>query len=145
MAEDREKPSKGLSRRAFIKRVSASAAAVRVAGLYQPADAIGDVASGRTTNHAEAGIVERLGPGAIAIELKINQAMRRAEIEPRVTLLEFLRDHIGLSGTKLVCDRGACGACTIHLDGNPVNACMMLAVDARGHEITTIEGIGTAE
>ena len=66
-------------------------------------------------------------------------------IEPRVTLLEVLRDHLGLTGAKLVCDRGACGACTVHLDGRPVTACMVLAVSARGHEITTIEGLGTPD
>src|SRR5216683_766781 len=144
MAEDRDKPAKPLSRRSFIKQVGASAAAVTVAGLYKPAGASADGASA-PTNRSEAGIAERLGPDAIAIELRINGATRRAVIEPRVTLLEFLRDHVGLSGTKLVCDRGACGACTVHLDGNPVNACMLLAADARSHEITTIEGIGTAE
>jgi len=60
-----------------------------------------------------------------------------------VTLLEALRGPLGLTGAKLVCDRGACGACTVHLDGAPVNACMMLAIDARGHEIITVEGLGT--
>ncbi len=62
-----------------------------------------------------------------------------------MTLLGVLRDHLGLTGTKLVCDRGACGACTVHLDGAPVASCMMLAVDARGHEITTIEGLGAPD
>jgi xanthine dehydrogenase YagT iron-sulfur-binding subunit len=144
MAEDRNKPAKPLSRRTFIKRVGASAAAATVAGLYYPAGAIADGVN-TPPNQAEAGIGERLGPQAVAIELKVNAAIRRASVEPRVTLLEFLRDRVGLCGTKLVCDRGACGACTVHLDGNPVNACLMLASDARGHEITTIEGIGTAK
>ena len=67
----------------------------------------------------------------------------KLEIEPRVTLLRALREHLGLTGTKLVCDRGACGACTVHLDGKPVTSCMVLAIDARGHEVTTIEGLGT--
>ena len=65
--------------------------------------------------------------------------------EPRVTLLSALRDQLGLTGAKLVCDRGACGACTVHLDGRPVTSCMVLASRARGHEITTIEGLGTAD
>jgi aerobic-type carbon monoxide dehydrogenase small subunit (CoxS/CutS family) len=60
-----------------------------------------------------------------------------------VTLLDALRGHLGLYGTKLVCDRGACGACTVFLDGNPVTSCMILAADARGHGITTIEGLGS--
>jgi xanthine dehydrogenase YagT iron-sulfur-binding subunit len=91
------------------------------------------------------GIAGRLGPGATAIELKVNGASKTVTVEPRVTLLEALRDHLGLYGTKLVCDRGACGACTVHLDGNPVVACMILAADARGHEIVTIEGLGTPD
>ena len=60
-----------------------------------------------------------------------------------MTLLRALRENLGLTGTKLVCDRGSCGACTVHLDGKPVTSCMMLAVDARGHDVTTIEGLGT--
>src|SRR2546426_11289876 len=101
MAEDRDKPSRPLSRRTFIKRVGASAAAAAVAGLYDPTGAIADDA-GATTSAAEAGVAERLGPGAIDLELRINGSVRRASVEPRVTLLEFLRDRVGLSGTKLV-------------------------------------------
>ena len=89
------------------------------------------------------GVVEKLGPDATTIELNINGRAATLEIEPRVTLLRALREHLGLTGTKLVCDRGACGACTVHLDGKPVTSCMVLASDARGHQITTIEGLGT--
>ena len=83
------------------------------------------------------------GPTATTIELNINGKPATLEIEPRVTLLRALREHLGLTGTKLVCDRGACGACTVHLDGKPVTSCMVLAIDARGHQVTTIEGLGT--
>jgi aerobic-type carbon monoxide dehydrogenase small subunit (CoxS/CutS family) len=62
-----------------------------------------------------------------------------------VTLLGVLRDQLGLTGAKLVCDRGACGACTVHLDGRPVVSCMVLAARARGHRITTIEGLGSPD
>ena len=79
---------------------------------------------------------------AAAIELDINGTVRQLIVEPRVTLLEALRDNLGLYGTKLVCGRGACGACTVHLDGSPVTSCMILAADARGHRVTTIEGLG---
>jgi aerobic-type carbon monoxide dehydrogenase small subunit (CoxS/CutS family) len=58
-----------------------------------------------------------------------------------VTLLDAIRDRVGLTGTKRACDRGACGACTVHLDGKPVNSCMMLAADAEGRAVTTIEGL----
>jgi xanthine dehydrogenase YagT iron-sulfur-binding subunit len=89
------------------------------------------------------GVIERLGPDAQTFELNINAKMMQVTAEPRVTLLGVLRDQLGLTGTKLVCDRGACGACTVHLDGLPVTSCMMLASRARGHRITTIEGLGT--
>jgi len=62
-----------------------------------------------------------------------------------VTLLDALRNHLDLTGAKQVCDRGGCGGCTVLLDGLPVKSCMMLAVDAEGHEITTVEGLGTPE
>jgi xanthine dehydrogenase YagT iron-sulfur-binding subunit len=82
-----------------------------------------------------------LGPGKVAIKLTVNGTVHALEIEPRTTLLTALRDHLGLTGAKPVCDRGACGACTVHLDGTPVCSCMMLALDARGKNITTIEGL----
>ncbi len=66
-------------------------------------------------------------------------------VEPRVTLLEALRNELDLTGAKPVCERGGCGACTVLLDGAPVVSCLMLAVDAEGHEITTVEGIGSPE
>src|SRR5713101_6561703 len=123
-----------ISRRAFIKGASAVAAA---AGLVRVPSASAEQKS------LPAGVVESLGPAAEAIELKINGQTVKLTIEPRVTLLGALREHLGLTGTKLVCDRGACGACTVHLDGKPITSCMMLAVDARGHDVTTIEGLGT--
>jgi xanthine dehydrogenase YagT iron-sulfur-binding subunit len=131
----RKKPDPGpaLSRRAFLKGAGAAAA---MAGIVTP-----NAATTPQAAHPN-GIAERIGPGAETIELRINGQARRVSVEPRVTLLAALRDHLGLTGTKLVCDRGACGACTVHLDGNPVTACMILALDARGHEITTIEGLG---
>lgn len=144
MADDQhgdDKRGTRLSRRAFIKGAGAAAAAAGLIAVRQgPAEAETDAASAASLGD---GIAERLGPGAQTIELNVNGIARKLAVEPRVTLLEALRDHLGLYGTKLVCDRGACGACTIHLDGNPVIACMMLAVDARGHRITTIEGLGT--
>jgi len=130
-----------ISRRAFIK--SAGAAAV-VAGVgtirTPPGSAAGSVEAPAVTGDGGA---ERLGPEAVTLELNINGAVRQITIEPRVTLLETLRDHLGLYGTKLVCGRGACGACTVHLDGFPVTSCMILVTDARGHRLTTIEGLGS--
>jgi xanthine dehydrogenase YagT iron-sulfur-binding subunit len=76
-----------------------------------------------------------------AITLTVNGKPRHLEIEPRVTLLRALRNDLDLTGPKEVCDRGACGACSVHLDGKLVNSCMLLAVDAIGKKVTTIEAL----
>ena len=135
MSRDDRKPDPpaSISRRSFIKGAGAVAAAV---GLVRVPRAEGSPAA------LPAGVAERLGPEAQTIELRINGSPAQLSIEPRVTLLRALREHLGLTGTKLVCDRGPCGACTVHVDGKPVTSCMMLAVDARGHEVVTIEGLG---
>ncbi|WP_352494416.1 MULTISPECIES: (2Fe-2S)-binding protein [unclassified Mesorhizobium] len=75
------------------------------------------------------------------IQLQINGHRRELEVEPRVTLLDVLRDHLGLTGTKKGCDQGQCGACTVHIDGQRVLACLTLATQAEGRDITTIEGL----
>jgi xanthine dehydrogenase YagT iron-sulfur-binding subunit len=77
--------------------------------------------------------------------LTINGQRQHLDLEPRVTLLDALRDHIGLYGTKKGCDRGQCGACTVLLDGRRVNSCLTLAIMHEGAKITTIEGIGGTE
>lgn len=87
---------------------------------------------------------EVLGPDAQEIELRINGQTAKLKVEPRTTLLEALRWQVGLTGTKEVCGRGACGACTVMVDGKPISSCLSLAVDAVGKEITTVEGLGTA-
>lgn len=81
--------------------------------------------------------------GALEIELSINGAPQKLTVEPRTTLLNALRNHCTppLTGSKLACDRGSCGACTVHLDGQPVYSCMTLAVDAVGRQVTTVEGL----
>jgi|SRR5580704_3213951 xanthine dehydrogenase YagT iron-sulfur-binding subunit len=140
---DDDKRAQGFSRRAFIKGAGAAAAvASLIAGTTPPSAA---ETAADSSPEPDSGIAERLGPAATTIELKVNSAAQKVTLEPRVTLLEALRDHLGLYGTKLVCDRGACGACTVHLDGNPIVSCMMLAADARGHQIVTIEGLGTPD
>ena len=122
---------RGFSRRAFLKTMGVGAAATGLvhgtAGAVHPA---------QTTI---------LGPDAVPLDLKINGALLTVTVEPRVTLLRALRNHLGLTGAKEVCERGSCGACTVLLDGEPVCSCMLLAVDAVGHEITTVEGLGTPE
>lgn len=81
------------------------------------------------------------GDGLVKLGLEINGRLHRLPVEPRWTLVDVLRDRLGLTGTKLACGRGECGACTVLIDGVPRNACMTLAVEAEGHAITTIEGL----
>ena len=75
------------------------------------------------------------------ISVSVNGRSREADVEPRLLLVHFLRDNLGLTGTHWACDTSNCGACTVHLDGEPVKSCTVLAVRANGHEVTTIEGI----
>lgn len=82
------------------------------------------------------------GPGPVPITLKINGRIHNLELEPRVTLLDALRNHLDLTGAKKVCDRATCGACTVILDGHAVYSCTVLAIEAQGHDIVTIEGLG---
>jgi xanthine dehydrogenase YagT iron-sulfur-binding subunit len=85
------------------------------------------------------------GPGPIDLTLRINGSARRVALEPRVTLLDALRDRLGLTGTKKGCDQGTCGACTVLVDGRRVNSCLTLAAMVQGKEITTIEGLAQGD
>jgi carbon-monoxide dehydrogenase small subunit len=77
----------------------------------------------------------------VAVDVRVNGEARRALVEPRLTLADFLREHCRLTGTHLGCEHGVCGACTVLLDGEAVRACLMFAVQANGREVTTIEGL----
>jgi aerobic carbon-monoxide dehydrogenase small subunit len=78
----------------------------------------------------------------LAVRVVVNGEPREAEVEPRLLLVHFLRDRLGLTGTHVGCDTSTCGACTVHLNGQAVKSCTVLAVQADGAEVTTIEGIG---
>ena len=84
-----------------------------------------------------------VGPGAVPVTLRINGKPEKLNIQPRVTLLDALRNYLDITGAKKVCDRGTCGACTVILDGKPVYACNVLAIAAQGKDIQTIEGLTT--
>lgn len=77
----------------------------------------------------------------VPFSIEVNGSLHQAKIDPRVTLLDFLREHLQLTGTKKGCDYGQCGACTVHVDGQRVNSCLTLAVMNDGRKVTTIEGL----
>jgi carbon-monoxide dehydrogenase small subunit len=79
------------------------------------------------------------------VNVTVNGTSREVEVEPRTLLVELLRDHLDLTGTKVGCDTSQCGACTVHLDGQAVKSCTVLAAQADGHEVTTIEGIAAVD
>ena len=88
---------------------------------------------------------EGRGPEAFSLSLRVNGAVHALTIEPRVTLLDALRERLRLTGAKKGCDHGQCGACTVLVNGRRVNSCLTLAVMHEGDEITTIEGLGTPQ
>ncbi len=131
--DDARKPetASGVSRRDFMKISAVTAAVPLVLGPKVVEAAGEDVAV-----H---------GPGKVSVTLNVNGKKLSAELEPRVTLLDALREQFDLTGAKRVCDRGTCGACTVLLNGNPVYACSVLAIDAQGAKITTIESLAEGD
>jgi xanthine dehydrogenase YagT iron-sulfur-binding subunit len=129
MAEDSENKDSGLhpglSRRGFLSSVSAGAV-VAVSLKDIPA--------------AKAQEIETSGQ-SVTIDLLVNGSKRKVLVEPRWSLVYVLREVLGLTGTKIGCERGECGACTVLIDGKPRYSCMTLAVEAVGHEIATVEGL----
>lgn len=85
------------------------------------------------------------GPDAVPVSLTVNGVRHTLNVEPRMTLAEALRGPLGLTGTKVACNRGACSACTVWLDGVPICSCMMLAIDVGARNVTTIEGLAHGE
>ena len=142
MADDGERDGPahgGGSRREFSRRdFLRGGAAVGVLGT----GLLGTVPSAEAAPaaKAEAG-TPIVGPGAVPMNFRINGKAMSARLEPRVTLLDALRTRFELTGAKRVCDRGTCGACTVLLDGKPVYACSILAIDAQDAEIRTVEDL----
>jgi xanthine dehydrogenase YagT iron-sulfur-binding subunit len=134
-------PAGGLSRRDFL-RGGAVAGALGSAGLL--AGELAEGTKGAPAPRMEAG-VEVFGPGPVPMRLRLNGKSYDLRLEPRTTLLDALRDHLELTGAKKVCDRGTCGACTVILDGDPVYACSLLAIDVQRRSIETLEGLGRPE
>src|SRR6476646_4358117 len=139
-ADGGTEPESGSSRRQFLRSLAAISAGLTVAAP------LGRAATGTdtvipTTEPPDAGGSQ----GLTEINFKVNGSTARLVVDPRVTLLDALRDRLELTGTKKGCDRGACGACTVHLDGKCVLSCLTLAVMAQGKEITTIEGLAKGD
>ncbi len=130
-SDDPSSAHKGVSRRAFLKGAGLTTAGAAAAST--------GLLGFTLETRPEAPAV--LGPGQADIQLFVNGRLRTLWGEPRTTLAQALREHLNLTGTKVGCDRGACGACTVWLDGKPVNSCLILALDVQGRQITTVEGL----
>ena len=125
-------PQAALSRRGFLG-VTASTAALPLVGLGAATPVAAQPSS-------------TLDPSAaVDMRLSINGETHRVGLDVRTTVLDALRDHIGLTGSKKGCDHGQCGACTVLVDGKRILGCLTLAVSVQGHEITTIEGLARAD
>ncbi|HWE24857.1 MAG TPA: 2Fe-2S iron-sulfur cluster-binding protein, partial [Myxococcales bacterium] len=119
-----------ITRRGFVKGT----------GVLTGAAALLSAPTGAATGQAK-----KLGPAPVEIELEVNGERRQVAVEPRATLASVLREQLGLTGTKIGCDRGACGACTVMLGEQAVPSCTVFALDAVGRPVTTIEGLARGE
>ena len=126
-----------LSRRSFLR---GSAVTTAGATMVNATSALLAQAETAESTSASGG-----GPDAVPITLQVNGVARALRVEPRATLAEVLRGPLGLTGTKIGCDRGACGACTVLVDAQPVCSCMMLAIDVGARPVTTIEGLAQGD
>lgn len=122
-------PGTGVSRRDFLRGASVAVSGSVLVGT-------GVVQSAQASPAAEVA-----GPGKVPIKLRVNGRKHSLSLEPRVTLLDALRNHLDITGAKKVCDRSTCGACTVLLDDKPVYACSVLAIEAQGSRIRTVESL----
>lgn len=130
---DSESTGRGsVSRRTFIKSLGTTTVATAAAQAQAVAAELEKVDSENV-----------LGPGPVPVTLNVNGRKLELQLEPRVTLLDALRNHSNLTGAKEGCDRASCGACTVLIDDLPIYSCQKLACEAQGHAITTIEGLAT--
>jgi xanthine dehydrogenase YagT iron-sulfur-binding subunit len=132
--DDDRTPPRGFSRRKFLQGAAGSAAAGSALATLPP------LAEKAAAQEARAGLKRYAADGA-AMVLKVNGKKSPLMLPPQTTLLQALRENLNLIGAKEVCDRGACGACTVLVDGRSVNSCSLLAIDAIDAEITTVEGL----
>jgi xanthine dehydrogenase YagT iron-sulfur-binding subunit len=126
------------TRRSFLTRVGAAGVAIGAGQLHSVAFADSEDASQKAPATTDAAA----DSGNVQVRLNVNGTNYNLNIDPRTTLLDCVREHLHLTGTKKGCDHGQCGACTVHVDGRRVNSCLSLAATHEGEAITTIEGIG---
>ena len=136
MSDSQGETRSGLSRRGFLTGTGAAATAV--------ATLTGELAPPATAAQP-AGASPAMGPAPVLLQLTVNGQKVSTNVEPRVTLLDALRNYLDVTGCKRVCDRGTCGACTVMLNGRTVYSCTMLAVEARGADVRTAESLGGAK
>lgn len=132
-AKGHNKNGPGPSRRDFLKGSGAAAAATALATA--PVTALAEGAA------ADTGKSVSMGPGPVQVQLTVNGKKMTQALEPRVTLLDALRNYLDVTGCKRVCDRGTCGACTVMVDGKPVYSCTMFAIEAQGRDVKTAEAL----
>jgi xanthine dehydrogenase YagT iron-sulfur-binding subunit len=132
-SQGREQTDLGLSRRSFLRGTGVAAATTALA--QAPLQALAE--PWQEKKSAAAG----MGPSPVSLVLTVNGASFTTHVEPRVTLLDALRNYLDVTGCKRVCDRGTCGACTVVLDGRPIYACSTLALEAQGKPILTAESL----
>jgi xanthine dehydrogenase YagT iron-sulfur-binding subunit len=130
----------GLSRRVFLS----TAVTTGVAAAMVARESFAAPLPSPTTSGAAGADVAPI-VGAVPVSLRVNGEVHDLKLDPRTTLLDTLREHLALTGTKKGCDHGQCGACTVHVNGRRVNSCLSLALMHDGDEITTIEGLGTPD
>jgi len=118
------------SRRTFLKSIGTAAATAATAQVH-----------GVSAELEKANAEEVVGPGAVPVTLTVNGEKLKLLLEPRVTLLDALRNYSSLTGAKEGCDRASCGACTVLINDQPVYSCQKLAIEAQGVPITTVEGL----
>jgi xanthine dehydrogenase YagT iron-sulfur-binding subunit len=130
----------GSSRRQFIRRLAAISA-----GLTVAAPLSGSATTSEGTALEGESSKQGMDGSLVEINFKVNGHPQKLQVDPRVTLLDAIRDRLDLTGTKKGCDRGACGACTLHINGRRVLSCLTLALMAQGEEITTVEGLAKGD
>jgi xanthine dehydrogenase YagT iron-sulfur-binding subunit len=128
----------GQSRREFLANVATVSAAIALSGVFSEETEAAEVINDPVKAVA---IQNPVPPQTIAVELDVNGHMQKVNIDPRTSLLDALREYMGLTGSKKGCDHGQCGACTVLVDGRRINSCLTFAVMYQGNKITTIEGL----